>query len=117
LKLLIKLEEVPGSYTITWVIQKELFDSVYSNTVLLKSLLEQEIGYADFIAGRLRKAIFVTPDKEVSAQDAIEALLVGKAVCFRLSKKMKWLSSLASNSSIACIARGSIGSRDCAPSS
>jgi hypothetical protein len=81
----IKIDEIPTSASRTWPGQKELFDLAYSNTALLKSLLEGEIGYAedqthnlvDFIQAKLRSAIFVLPDKEVEIQNAIENLLIG----------------------------------------
>jgi hypothetical protein len=56
--------------------------------VVLKSLLEGEIGYAedqthnltDFIQGNLRKAIFAAPGTEVEVQNAIETLFVGRGM-------------------------------------
>ena len=85
---LFDLSKVKGSGDLTWIHQKELFDQAYSNTALLKSLLEGEIGYAedethnlrDFIQGNLRRAIFVTPEKEVEVQNGVEALIVGRGM-------------------------------------
>lgn len=82
------LSKVRGSGDLTWPQQKELFDQAYSNTALLKSLLEGEIGYAedethnlrDFLQGNLRRAIFVTPEKELEIQNAIETLIVGRGM-------------------------------------
>jgi hypothetical protein len=85
---LFDLGKVKGSGDLTWIHQKELFDQAYSNTALLKSLLEGEIGYAedethnlrDFLQGNLRRAIFAAPDKEVEIQNAIETLIVGRGM-------------------------------------
>jgi hypothetical protein len=82
------LDKIKGSGNYTWVQQKELFDAAYSNVVLLKSLLEGAIGYAedethnlrDFIQANLRRAVFATPDKEVEVQNGIEALIVGRGM-------------------------------------
>jgi hypothetical protein len=84
----ISVDNIPTSGDRTWPAQKELFDLAYSNTALLKSLLEGQIGYAedethnlmDFMQGNLRKAVFAVPDKEVNIQDSVEALLVGRGM-------------------------------------
>jgi hypothetical protein len=60
----------------------------YVNTVLLKSLLEGEIGYAedesrnlmDFLQGNLRRAVFATPEREIEIQNAVESLIVGRGM-------------------------------------
>jgi DpnII restriction endonuclease len=75
-----------GDYT--WVQQKELFDLGYSNAALLKSLLEEAIGYPedetnslrDFIEANLRRAIYTTPHRETDVQNSIETLLVGRGM-------------------------------------
>lgn len=82
------LSKVKNSGDTVWPVQKEMFDLAHSNTALLKSLLEAEIGYAedethklkDFIQGNLRRAIFAIPEKEVEIQNAIEALIVGRGM-------------------------------------
>jgi hypothetical protein len=82
------LDNIKGSGDYTWDRQKELFDSAYSNAALLKSLLERAIGYAedethnliDFLQANLRKAIFVTPEREVEIRNAVEALIVGRGM-------------------------------------
>jgi hypothetical protein len=82
------IDKVRGSGDTTWPQQKELFDLAYSNTLLLKSLLEGEIGYAedethklkDFIEGNLRRAVFTVPERELEVQNAIEALVVGRGM-------------------------------------
>jgi hypothetical protein len=82
------LTKVKSSGDTTWIQQKELFDMAYANTILLKSLVEGEIGYAedethnlkDFLQGNLRKAIFRIPEREVEIQNALESLLVGRGM-------------------------------------
>jgi hypothetical protein len=82
------LEKIKGSGDTVALQQKELFDLAYSNAVLLKSLLEGEIGYAedethkltDFIQGNLRRVIFGTPEIESEIKNSIEALLVGRGM-------------------------------------
>jgi DpnII restriction endonuclease len=72
----------------TWIEAKEYYDMVYSNTALLKSLLEGAIGYAedetqnlkDFIQANLRKAVFNSPTKEIEIQNGVEALIVGRGM-------------------------------------
>jgi hypothetical protein len=84
----VNLENIKGSSATVWPVQKELFELAYSNTALLKSLLEGAIGYAedqtrnlmDFIQGTLRRAIFAVPDKEVEVQNGIEAIIVGRGM-------------------------------------
>jgi hypothetical protein len=83
-----KVEDVPGWADLTWVQAKNQFDSVYSNLSLLKSLLEDAIGYAedqtqnlkDFVQANLRKAIHTTPEREVEIQNAVETLIVGRGM-------------------------------------
>jgi hypothetical protein len=85
---LFNLDNINGSAHYTWIQQKEWFDAGYSNVVLLKSLLEGEIGYAedethnliDFFQANLRRAIFVTPEREAEIQNAVETLLVGRGM-------------------------------------
>jgi len=82
------LENIKGSGSTTWPVQKELFEAAYSNIALLKSLLEGAIGYAedqthnlrDFIQANLRKAIFVLPERETEVQNSVEALIVGRGM-------------------------------------
>lgn len=82
------IDKVRGSGDTTWPRQKEYFDMAYSNTALLKSLLEGAIGYAedeahnlkDFIKANLRRGVFAVPDKEMEIQNAIETLIVGRGM-------------------------------------
>jgi hypothetical protein len=83
-----ELNNIKGNMDTVAPQQKELFDLAYSNTAILKSLLEGEIGYAedqthnltDFIQGNLRRAIFDTPTAEVEVQNAVEILFVGRGM-------------------------------------
>jgi len=85
---LIVLEKIKRSGDTTWTQQKEYFDMAYSNTALLKSLLEGAIGYAedethnlaDFIRANLRKTMFAIPEREVEVQNGLEALFVGRGM-------------------------------------
>jgi REase_DpnII-MboI len=82
------LEEIKGWSSCTWIEMKNFFDLAYANTALLKSLLEEAIGYAedetqklkDFIQANLRKAVFTAPQKETEVQNAVESLLVGRGM-------------------------------------
>ena len=82
------LGSIKGSADTVWPAQKEFFELAYSNTALLKSLLEGEIGYAedetrglmDFIQGNLRRAVFEVPEKELDVKNGIEALIVGRGM-------------------------------------
>lgn len=82
------LSKVKGSGETVWPVQKEYCDSTFTNLSLLKSLIENEIGFADdetenlkaFLESKLRKAIFAVPEKESEVQQAIETLLVGRGM-------------------------------------
>jgi REase_DpnII-MboI len=84
----VDLSKVPGSEDTIAPQQKNYFDQAHSNMLLLKSLLEGEIGYAEdethrltiFMQGSLRKAVHGTPTREVDIQNAIETLLVGRGM-------------------------------------
>lgn len=85
---LFQLEQVQGSGNYTWPRQKELFDDVLANVAMLRSLLENSIGFAedetqnlkDFIQANLRKAVFTLPTKEIEIQNSIESLIVGRGM-------------------------------------
>lgn len=82
------VDQLKGSADYTWGHQKELFDHTYANVVLLRSLLENSIGFAedqthnlkDFIQANLRRAVFTTPEKETEVQNSIESLIVGRGM-------------------------------------
>jgi len=83
-----QLDSIKGSASTVWPLQKEYFEAAYSNTALLKSLLEGVIGYAedqthalrDFIQANVRKAIFVVPERELEIQNGVEVLVVGRGM-------------------------------------
>ena len=67
--------------------QKEFFEMAYSNTALLKSLLENAIGYvedethklADFVQANLRKTVFTVPERETETKTASRRCLWDEA--------------------------------------
>lgn len=68
-----------------WPAQKEIFDMVYADVLILETLLGEadednaSIGnLQDFLGANLRKVIYSTPSNEKDIQQAIESLLVGK---------------------------------------
>jgi hypothetical protein len=87
------LAKVPGASDTIATQQKSFFDQAHSNALLLKSVLEGEIGHAEdethiltaFIQNNLRKAVYGTPEKEVEIQNSIETLLVGRGMAKGLS--------------------------------
>jgi hypothetical protein len=68
--------------------QQAYFDDVHANLSILKAYLEtildlktDEISeLKHFLQSTLRKAIFVVPEKEITVQDAIEQLLLGRGL-------------------------------------
>lgn len=84
----INLDKIKGINDTTWPQQKVYFELAYSNTALLKSLLEAAVGYAedatqklkDFLQSNLRRAIFADPEREVEICDGIEVLIVGRGM-------------------------------------
>lgn len=82
------LDKIPGAGDTVAFQQKEIFEGVYANVSLLRSLLEGKIGIIenetialrDFIQSRLRSAIFRPPEIEREVQDAIEQLLIGRGL-------------------------------------
>lgn len=82
------LDKIKGSGDYTWPEQKSLFDNAYANVVMLRSLLEVSIGYAedetqklkDFLQANLRRGIFAAPQDEKEIQNSIETLLAGRGM-------------------------------------
>jgi hypothetical protein len=82
------LDQIKGSGHYAWPQQKEMFDNVYANVVMLRSLLEVGIGYAedetqklrDFLQANLRRAVYTTPERETEIQNSIETLLAGRGM-------------------------------------
>jgi len=81
-------EKIPGSMDTTIIQQKELFDSVASQIFILRSYLENALGYKNdqidnlknFFKANLRRAIFNLPKNETEIQDTIESLLIGRGL-------------------------------------
>ena len=81
-------EKIPGSMDTTIIQQKELFDSVASQILILRSYLENALGYKNdqidniknFLKANLRKAIFNLPKNEIEIQNTIEMLLIGRGL-------------------------------------
>lgn len=82
------LENVPSAFDTITVQQKNYFEMVYANLLVLRKFLETKLeikrleteSLADFIQLRLRKVIFDRPEKESDVQNAIEQLLVGRGM-------------------------------------
>jgi REase_DpnII-MboI len=80
------LDKVKGSLDTLWPVQKEIFDTVYADTLILSGLLcAYDVGISasiseiqDLLVANVRKIIFSKPDKEIDVQNAIESLLVGR---------------------------------------
>ncbi|MFT8247175.1 hypothetical protein [Roseomonas sp. BN140053] len=80
------LDNIRGSGDTVWPVQKEIFDMVYADVLILGSLLsayafEDDISKSeiqDLITANLRKVIFSKPERELDVQNAIETLLVGR---------------------------------------
>ncbi|RXF74061.1 hypothetical protein [Hansschlegelia zhihuaiae] len=69
-----------------WPVQKEIFDTVFSDVLILSGLLlAYDTGISssrseiqDLLSANLRKVIFRPPAVEKDVQDAVEALLIGR---------------------------------------
>lgn len=74
----------PGS--LTWPEQKQIFDTVFTEVLMLQALLEglhdfaaaKTIEMKDFFELSLRRAIFTTPESEKDLQNTVEQLLIGR---------------------------------------
>jgi hypothetical protein len=83
---LYNLDKIKGSMDTVWPVQKEIFDTVYADTLALSGLLvEYDVGISasiseiqDLLVANLRKVIFRRPESEIEVQNAIESLLVGR---------------------------------------
>lgn len=83
-----KIENIKGVADTIAPQQKEIFDSVYANVLMLRAVLEGKLGVVDekttvlkdFLRGRLRSAVFHSPDQEVEIQEIIEQLLIGRGM-------------------------------------
>ncbi|MFL6544227.1 MAG: hypothetical protein ACJ8LM_03485 [Candidatus Udaeobacter sp.] len=80
------LSKVKFSFEVIGLVQKEYFEGVYTNVLLLESFLETEIGarddeiraLSDFFQVSLRQAVFDQPETERQIQDVVEQLLIGR---------------------------------------
>ena len=80
------LDKIKGSTNTVWPVQKEIFDTIYADTLSLSGLLfEFDVGMSasiseiqDLLVANLRKAIFRKPEAETEVQNAIESLLIGR---------------------------------------
>lgn len=81
-----KLDKMKGSMDTVWPVQKEIFDTIYADTLALGGLLfEYDVGISasiseiqDLLVANLRRVIFKKPETEREIQNAIESLLVGR---------------------------------------
>jgi REase_DpnII-MboI len=79
-------EKLKGSTDTVWPVQKEIFDTIYADVLILSNLLSAyDVGISasisaiqDLLVANLRKVIFERPEKERDVQNAVEALLVGR---------------------------------------
>ena len=68
--------------------QKMIFESVYTDLLVLKGFLENRIGVTDdelkalrdFLQDRLRSAVFQEPKEEEEVQNVVEQLLIGRGM-------------------------------------
>src|SRR5205823_894303 len=82
------LSKVKFSFEVIGLVQKEYFEGVYTNVLLLESFLETEIGakddeiraLSDFFQVSLRQAVFDEPEREKEIQDTVEQLLIGRGL-------------------------------------
>ena len=82
------VEAMPSSSHLLPHNQKMIFESVYTDLLLLKGFLENSIGVVndeirslrDFFQHRLRSAVFKEPEVEKDVQDVIEQLLIGRGM-------------------------------------
>ncbi len=82
------IDRVPGGGDTVAFQQKEYFDSVFTNLLILISLVEGKIGVKadriqslkDFFQANLRRVLFTQPECEVDVQNAVEQLLIGRGM-------------------------------------
>lgn len=82
------LDKVKSAFDTLAPQQKNFFEMVYTNLMILRKFLESKLeikrfeaqSLTDFIQLRLRKVIFGLPEKELEIQNGIEQLLVGRGL-------------------------------------
>lgn len=80
------VSKLTGAMDTLWPIQKQIFDTIYADTLILSGLLSQfDTGTSasiselqDLLTANLRKVMFSKPERESDVQNAIETLLVGR---------------------------------------
>jgi hypothetical protein len=85
---LFKTENMKSSGDTVWPIQKEIIDNVFTNTMLMISVIENDLdikaneieNIKDFLKSNIRKGVYETPENEKQVQNAIESLLIGKGL-------------------------------------
>jgi len=83
-----KTETMGSSGDTVWPVQKEIIDNVFTNTMLMISVIENSLdvkeneieSLKDFLKNSIRKGIFETPENEKQVQNVIESLFVGKGL-------------------------------------
>ncbi len=82
------VDQMPGLYDSTWLMQKEVLESVLASTRILISAIEGNLDFVNdeidslenLISNKLRSVIFNLPQNEKEVQNAIESLLLGKGM-------------------------------------
>lgn len=82
------LQKIPSAFDTVTIQQKNFFEMVYTNLMVLRKFLETKLeikkfeteSLADFLQLRLRKIVFEEPEREIDVQNAIEQLLVGRGM-------------------------------------
>jgi hypothetical protein len=80
------VEKMKEPSSLTWPNQKQYFDSVYAETLMLLAALEGQVDFAEaktvelknFFETSLRRAVFGQPENERELQDIVERLLIGR---------------------------------------
>jgi hypothetical protein len=68
--------------------QKALYEGIYANVMLLRSILESRLGLVEneiealnnFFSAKLRSAMLQVPEAEREVQDSVEKLLIGRGL-------------------------------------
>jgi hypothetical protein len=80
------VDSMTASRAITWPGQKKIFDTIYSDVLILSGILSAyDVGESssvsaiqDMIVANLRKVVFTKPERELEVQNAVETLLIGR---------------------------------------
>jgi hypothetical protein len=82
------LDKIPSPLDTLAMKQKEYFDSILANLLILRGFLansgevrvSEVNNIRDFIQSNLRKAIFENPQEELEVQDSLEQLFIGRGL-------------------------------------